>query len=86
MSKKNIMKNFLKESINFEALQNEKNNSWLKNRSAQEFSYNGIVANYFSYDLMCKAVKKANYKYPNSDRVWAIGIDVTRELVLENIK
>lgn len=86
MTKQSIMKNFLESNIDFNKLQEEKDNSWMYNHSPKEFFYNGLVSNYATFNLIKEAISNAGYKFPNSNRTWETADKVVRELIIKNIK
>lgn len=84
MTKKEIMKRYLAERVDFEGLRNDVKNSWLKDRPKSEIPYNGITGKYF-YKLGEEAIKVAGYKFPDSDRTYLTLFEVTKELIFENL-
>lgn len=84
MTKKEIMKKYLAERVDFEGLRNDVKNSWLKDRSKSEIPYNGITGKYFD-KLSEEAIKVAGYKFPDSDRTCLTLFEVTRDLIIENL-
>lgn len=84
MTKKEIMKRYLAERVDFDGLRNDVKNSWLKDRPKSEIPYNGITGKYFGkFDE--EAIKAAGYKFPDSDRTYLTLFDVTKELIHENL-
>lgn len=86
MSKKTILKNYLKNKVDFNELQKEYNNSWLKNKPIEWLFSNGLLSKFFTYDLIIEGIKKAGYKHPDSDRTFITVENIKKELILEYIR
>ncbi|ARM67610.1 hypothetical protein LW81_040 [Lactococcus phage LW81] len=84
MNKKQIAKKYINDNINYHNLKNDINNSWIKGESAEMLSGNGLIHNYF-YIWQLKAIEKAGYKYPRSDKTWETMHKIVIELLQENI-
>nr|DAI05835.1 MAG TPA: hypothetical protein [Herelleviridae sp.] len=84
MTKKEIMKRYLNEKVDFAGFRKEVKNSWLKDRPKSELVYNGLTHKYF-YKLSEEAIKLAGYKFPDSDRTYQTVSKVTEELIFENL-
>lgn len=84
MNKKQIAKKFINDKINYHTLKHDINNSWIKGQSAEMLACNGLVHNYF-YKWQLEAIKKAGYKFPQSDKTWGTMHDIVIELLRENI-
>lgn len=82
MRKKQIAKNYIEERVNFKELKDKINNDpWLKKQSIGLLACNGLVINYFNYNLTVEAIKEAGYKHPRSDRTWLTMNDIRVELL-----
>lgn len=84
MNKKQIAKKFINDNIDYFNLKRDINNSWIKGQSAEMLACNGLVHNYF-YRWQLKAIKKAGYKYPQSNKTWSTMHEIVIELLQENI-
>lgn len=80
-NKKEFVKSYLYNRVNFKSLKSEYENSWLVNKPKSWFYGNGIVSKHFNHSLVSEAIEKAGYKYPNSDRTWLTIIEIQKELI-----
>lgn len=85
MTKKALLKEYLKSRVDFKGLYNDWAGSWLINKPKSWLYCNGIVSEYFTYSLMCEAIKYANYAHPKSNKTWSTAGTVTRELIDEHV-
>lgn len=85
MTKKNELKKYLSERVNFNGLYDEWQDSWLVDKPKEWLYSNGLVQKYFNYDLIMKGLEEVGYKYPSSDRTWKTIIDIRKELIDERI-
>lgn len=82
MKKKQIAKNYIEERVNFKELKDKINNDpWLKKQSVGLLACNGLVINYFDYNLTVEAIAIAGYKHPRNDRTWDTMHDIRVELL-----
>ncbi|AIX12540.1 hypothetical protein WRP3_037 [Lactococcus phage WRP3] len=84
MNKKQIAKKIINDNIDYFTLKRDINNSWLKGQNAEMLACNGLIHNYF-YQWQLKAIEKAGYKFPQSNKTWGTMHDIVIELLRENI-
>ena len=83
MTKKSVVKKYLKNKIDFQNLKTEWQNSWLKDKPKSWLLSNGLASKYCNHDLMAQAIEQAEYKNKHSDRTWQTVEDVRNELIME---
>ena len=84
MNKKQIAKKYINDNVDYFSLKHDINNSWIKGQNARMLACNGLVHNYF-YIWQLKAIEKAGYKFPQSDKTWETMHQIVIELLQENI-
>lgn len=85
MSKKSMLKSYLRDQVDFDRLEYEWRNSWLYNKPHYWLYSNGLAHNAFNYKLCHEAIAYAKYAYPKSDRTWETLEVVKNELIDEII-
>lgn len=84
-SKKDKMRKYLEENIDFDGIQKAKDKSWFKNESIRSHTGNGIIFDKV-YKHQKNAIEFVGYNNPTSDKTWNTVIDVTRELIIKHCR
>lgn len=77
MNKKQIAKQYIRNNVDFIRLREDINSS-----NVETQAYRPLIMDYF-YKTELKAIEKANYKNPNSDRTWETMANIRVELLKE---
>lgn len=80
MTKKQIMKDYFIENVDFSSLKESYNDSWLLNKPFSWLYQNGIVGAHF-FKHTKQAMQVAGYVYPDNDRNHETAHAVTIEIL-----